>query len=268
MAAEQRLTDVGNATQRLAANMDELKKTVETTTNVLHQGYDVSFPHLQAELDRLEAMIKSVADRVDTNGAGMRSGYMKPACESKAIQNECLKRKGDYKCWHDKFVNALTQVYPKAQKYLQAMRRKLDESRWDITLGDWEDEAEADCTRDALERFKSDLDYILVEKTEEEALELVSEGESGDGFGAHQRMYLWFAGVSGQALNERKKQVLQLPTPKKAEEVVATVNKGMDQLKYMRNHGKDYELSIPVRVSLWRRLWETSGITMKTSIIR
>ena len=67
--------------------------------------------------------------------------------------------------------------------------------------------------------------YILVEKTDDEVATRVSEGESNDGIMAYQRVYLWMAGISGQALNDRLGEILKPTSVRKAEDVADALSR-------------------------------------------
>ena len=110
------------------------------------------------------------------------------------------------------------------------MRRRLDEKRQGVGRDDWEeftnvefglmhDKDKPAWSEEEFNTFNNDLHYILVEKTDDEANRRVQEADSGDGFSAYQRLYLWFSGVSGQALNARARKVMSPHAPSKPEEM-------------------------------------------------
>ena len=69
--------------------------------------------------------------------------YAKSASESKVIQSlKVLKDKLGFKQWHDKFSNALSQLYPDSSQLMQRMRRLLDQKRHEVTIAMWHEAAE------------------------------------------------------------------------------------------------------------------------------
>ena len=61
--------------------------------------------------------------------------HAKSASESKAIQSlKVLKDKLGFKQWHDKFSNALSQLYPDSSQLMQRMRRLLDQTKHEVTI--------------------------------------------------------------------------------------------------------------------------------------
>ena len=178
----------------------------------LHEGVEVHAQQIAALVIENTNMKSNIAMLID-GGGGHREPtqrYNKSASESKAIQSlKVLKDKLGFKQWHDKFSNALSQLYPASSQLMQRMRRLLDQKRHEVTIAMWHDIAtEEDWETEKINRFSSDLYYILVEKTDDEVATRVSKGESNDGIMAYQRVYLWMAGISGQALNDR----LQTPS--------------------------------------------------------
>ena len=182
--------------------------------------------------------------------------YAKSASESKAIQSlKVLKDKLGFKQWHDKFSNALSQLYPDSSQLMQRMRRLLDQKRHEVTIAMWHEAAEEEgWETEKINRLSSDLYYILVEKTDDEVATRVSEGESNDGIMAYQRVYLWMAGISGQALNDRLGEILKPTSVKKAEDVADALSRWLEQIKHMDHHGTDYKLSIPIKVASMKTL--------------
>ena len=253
------MTMVADPVTAILEEMATLREQVAIMRETLQGGYRVSFPDLATDIEAIADEIKQIKqDRTNTGGGHKQ----KSASESKAIQMlKTLKERKEFKCWHGKFMNAITQLYPKARNLMKLMKRNLDERRREVKQEDWEEAADVDgqeeqsWKEEELIKFNDDLYYILIEKTEEEAAQKIHEGgDEGDGFGAYKRLYLWFAGVSGQALNERARIALQPTAPKKSEEVADALGRWLEQLKYLRNHGKDYNMTIPFRTSALRTL--------------
>ncbi len=67
--------------------------------------------------------------------------------------------------------------------------------------------------------------YTLIEKTEGEALVRVNAVEEGQGLKAYQRLYCWFAGTSGLALQERMRTVMSPIAVKREEDISDAVDK-------------------------------------------
>ncbi len=201
---------------------------MERISRINATRYDFDIASLRNEVNEMKKQPQGNSDN---------QHHRKKASESKAISClKTLKDKRDFKQWHDKLTNGISQVYPKARDVMQKMRRRLDEKRQGVGRDDWEeftniesgvahDKDKPAWSQEEFNTFNNDLHYILVEKTEDETSRRVQEVDSGDRMSAYQRLYLWFSSVSGQALNDRARKVMSPNSPNKPEDVAEAVGK-------------------------------------------
>ncbi len=104
----------------------------------------------------------------------------------------------------------------------------------DIEKYDMPDSAWMECKRNIdgdmgiefdLPKFERDMYYILIEKTEGEAMIRVNAAKEGMGLHAYQRLYCWFAGATGLALQERMRAVMGPASVRKDEDLSDAIEK-------------------------------------------
>ena len=93
-----------------------------------------------------------------------------------------------------------------------------------------------------------------MDKCEGEAASRVLSVKKGEGLGAYQQIYLWFAGQSGMALSKRMEWVMRPPVPRDDYELAEAFEKWMAQVTLLENIGEDYKLATPFKITALRTL--------------
>ena len=93
------------------------------------------------------------------------------------------------------------------------------------------------------DQLSEDLYYVLVDKSEGEAALRVNSAPAGDGITANQKLYLWFAGTSELALQERTRITMSPGAAKKDEDVADQIEKWLEQVRLLEQHGDEYVLN-------------------------
>ena len=101
-----------------------------------------------------------------------------------------------------------------------------------------------------LNKFNNALYHVLVDRTEEEVVTRVSQREANDGIKAYQRVYLWMAGISGQALSDCLGEILKPTAVRTAEDVADALSEWLEQINRKNNHRPEYRWSVPIKVPL------------------
>ena len=117
---------------------------------------------------------------------------------------------------------------------------------------------------EAFPRFEEDLYCILMDRLSGEAHTKVASVPPGQGISAYVKVYLWYSGTSGMALQERASMVMHPKVPKSDEEISSVLEQWLTDCRKMEEHGNEYKLPAPLKICALQRImsgkediWET-----------
>ena len=105
-----------------------------------------------------------------------------------------------------------------------------------------------------MDQASENLYYVLVEKTEGEAALRGLSDTLGDGIAAYQKVYLWFTGTTGLALQEKMMCLMRPVQSKNEHEIADALEKWAEQERTLNMHGPDYELGAACKVTALRTI--------------
>ena len=192
-------------------------------TNVSTHNLTTVAIHVAAIESRIEATIANMQARTQylEQQATPTSNkpYSKTAAESRAMRSikPLVSDKKEFRLWHNKCINAITQIHRDSRLFFDEIITYLDAHR--IPLDDAANLLIAEKDKDQanpinVSRLNEDLFYILMDKCEGEAANRVLSVPKGSGIHAYQNIYLWFAGQSGMAISKRIEWVMRPPIPR------------------------------------------------------
>ena len=124
----EQVAQLANIREAAAAALAQANATAASLAMVDGEG---NLTRLQGNMEGLTKQLKTFDDEIKllkenvskNNDGEKRQG--KKASESNAVSClKILKDKKDFKQWHDKLTNGISQLYPKARDLMQRMRRK------------------------------------------------------------------------------------------------------------------------------------------------
>ena len=176
---------------------------------------------LQANMQQAEQQLFYINQNTNrTSNNNNSNNYSKSAAESKALHSmkPLSSDKKEFRLWNNKFINAMAQFHPNIRPFFEEITTYMDANRVPVSDEGVERLVAATLHKTTpidLNKPNEDLFYILMDKCEGEAASRVLSGKKGEGLGAYQQIYLWFAGESGMALSKRMEWVMRPPVPRK-----------------------------------------------------
>ena len=79
-------------------------------------------------------------------------------------------------------------------------------------------------------------------------------GTPGNGVKAYMRVYLWFAGTTGLALQEKMMYLMRPVQTTNEHEIADALEKWSEQERTMKMHGTDYELGAACKITALRTI--------------
>ena len=127
------------------------------------------------------------------------------------------------------------------------MNRKWAQTNEEITDPFELEEIFKDCFNNVpdltVEKFESDMHYVLIEKTVGEAANKVKSVDAGRGLIAYYRIYWWFTKTSGTALQDQSRKVLYPQAVTKDEKIMEAIEEWETSIKILQQHGAAYQIS-------------------------
>ena len=102
------------------------------------------------------------------------------------------------------------------------------------------------------EKLEEDLYYILIEKTTGQGLEKVQATTPGQGVTAFIRLFVWFGCCSGLAIQERTRRIMNPNSPKKEEDISASLESWLEEVSLVEAHGQAYALPALYKITSLR----------------
>ena len=183
-------------------------------------------------------------------------GGRKPMGESRSVQGLKVlgNDKSEFKAWNEKLINVMAQCLGKPWRtFMLQLNKQLDISQKVLNTADLEVLHGLD-DLDDVEQATESLYHVLVEKTEGEAALRVMSGTPGEGLQAYQKLYLWYAGTTGLALQEKLMCLMRPVQSKNEHEIADALEKWAEQERTLKMHGADYELGAACKVTALRTI--------------
>ena len=130
-----------------------------------------------------------------------------------------------------------------------------------------EDEAKGDFDIDleTIEKLDEDLWYVLKDKLDgAEANGKLKGLKQGEGIKAYQKIYKWYAAVTGIALTGKMNQAMSPAAPKKINEVASCLEQWNALVEALEKHGPEYNLPIPFRIIALKVIMHHAGDWFET----
>ena len=102
------------------------------------------------------------------------------------------------------------------------------------------------------EQINEELYHVLVEKSEGETALRVNSGEPGSGLEAYQRIYLWFAGMTGLAITERTRNIMHPSPPKHESDIADALERWSESERLLSAHGEEYKMPAAHKITALR----------------
>ena len=149
--------------------------------------------------------VELVSAELANNSTQGGANWRRAMGESRSVQGLKVlgSDKSEFKNWNQKLLNIMTQCLGKEWRtYMLELDKMLDVRQKVLDNDDLELLPGYDDLTDT-EQASESLYHVLVEKTEGEAALRVMSGAPGNGVTAYMKVYLWFAGTTGLALQEK-----------------------------------------------------------------
>ena len=216
-----------------------------------HQRTNEKLKEIQDGLQRTMEKAESVKALVDSASVRTNTGevgtYNKPIMEYKAIQDMSpLKDKG-YKEWKDTFYNNIEQVRPGYEVMLKFIEKN---KKSEISRNELEEEIRIRGINITYEKFKRELNSILIDKTEGEARgKIKSVEDPRDGINAFRVLDEWFTRVSGLGLAEKRAKIMTPEAATKEDQVVQKIEAWEREIRELKEIDEEEFISEKMKIT-------------------
>ena len=176
--------------------------------------------------------------------------------ESRCVQNlqVLASDKSVFKDWNDKLLNTMSATMgTEWRNYMYNLNQKLDTDR-KVLDDDQLERIEGYDKLQQVPEVNENLYYVLVEKTQGEALNRVRSGIQGQGVRAYMRVYLWFSCTTGQALAEKMCLLMAPKVTLLEHELAENLEQWSELGRTMKGYGEEYTLKPVHKVSALRTI--------------
>ena len=164
--------------------------------------------------------------------------------DSKAVQALTIfsGKREEFKEWNDKLINQFSCLYDRSREFFLKLTKQMNQCRQhpdDLEVGECypTDPDELIAWTEAFPRFEEDLYCILMDRLSGEAHTKVASVPPGQGISAYVKVYLWYSGTSGMALQERASMVMHPKVPKSDEEISSVLEQWLTDCRKWRSTG-------------------------------
>ena len=215
--------------------------------------------------DRIAMLERQVAALVASGASGGAGGGWTSGSRRKGVlEFKCvsdLERVGSdrlkFRGWHDKFVNALTQVDREYRELFLRLSEDADKDK-EVDVKDpskvrqWLAENMPNSTLDA-GQVDEDVYAVLKAKAEGEADERMMAVPPGSGLVGYVRLYKWFTGTTGTGLKEMAKQVMSPTPPKEEVRIADAIDRWVRQDTLLSKH-PGFDLGYRMKIAALKEL--------------
>ena len=250
--------------------MEHNSTTVQTQQHSAHELLSSSHQTALTQLQNLQNSYQQLQSSVQSSNSSGANKH-RSILDHKALLNQAklASDKHGFRNWNDKLINSFAAAVPGIRFVLEKINESVDNG----TIG------MADSLNTVAEikswygglvhpnghnldnsptlnwnQVSEDLNYVLVEKCEGDAMLQIKTQPRGQGIMAYIAIYKWFTGTTGLGLAARATRIMHPQTPKKEEDIIAAIDRWNEQMKLLANYGASHELPNVFKIAALKTL--------------